>query len=392
MGLLTPGVALVTAGPGFANTLSALYDALMASSPLLLLSGHAALKDRRNAPFQEMNQVEMAKSVTKASWMVTDPAQIGEQVQKAMRIAMEGRTGPVHLCLPVDVLRAEVAEGVGIGADKSVIEVIPRSATLATQTLELIRAAERPLLLAGPALMRSNGFRKALSTFIEAGLPLVGMENPRGPIEASLGLFSEVLAQADLLVLLGKKLDFTLKMGQAPFIHPDARLVQIDHDAAVLELTERNAHNRVLLLLEQGDPEAVLTQLGTQISLRPPISPQWANAVSQAISFRPPEWNKIQTLKGEAIHPAEVGRAVEQFLAETDDSLLIADGGEFCQWIRASVHTSNRLSNGPAGCIGGVIPFALAARLARPEARIVVCTGDGGFGLQRLDRCGVDSI
>jgi acetolactate synthase-1/2/3 large subunit len=94
----TPGVALVTAGPGFANTLSALYGALMAESPLLLLSGNAALKDLGHAPFQEMNQVDMAKSVTKASWMVTDPAQIGEQVQKAMRIAMDGRTAPVHLC------------------------------------------------------------------------------------------------------------------------------------------------------------------------------------------------------------------------------------------------------------------------------------------------------
>jgi hypothetical protein len=190
-----------------------------------------------------------------------------------------------------------------------------------------------------------------------------------------------VLAQAYLLVLLGQKLDFTLKMGEAPFIHPDARLIQIDHDAAVLELTQRNAHNRPLLLLEQGDPEAVLTQLGRQIENSPPISPQWANGVSQGVSFRPPEWNKIHTSKGEAIHPAEVGRAIDQFLSEGEPSLLIVDGGEFFHWMRASVHTSNRLSNGAAGCIGGVIPERLQRGLLipKPESSFAQATAASAF-------------
>ena len=103
-----PGVALVTAGPGFANTLSALYVATMAESPMVLLSGHAPSGELGRGPFQEMSQAEMAQHVTKSSWTADEAAGLGSDLARAFRTARSGRPGPVHVALPVDLLDARI--------------------------------------------------------------------------------------------------------------------------------------------------------------------------------------------------------------------------------------------------------------------------------------------
>src|SRR4029077_20116568 len=95
-----PGVALVTGGPGHANAVGALYTALAAESPLVLLSGHAPLAELGKGAFQEMAQADLAAPVTKASWTANDPVAIGEVITRALRIAGAGRPGPVHVSLP----------------------------------------------------------------------------------------------------------------------------------------------------------------------------------------------------------------------------------------------------------------------------------------------------
>ena len=103
-----PGVALVTAGPGFANTLSALYVARMAESPLVLISGSSAKAEAGQGAFQEMPQAGMAGPVTKASWTASSTSELGAEVERAYSIAASGRPGPVHLTIPVDALEARV--------------------------------------------------------------------------------------------------------------------------------------------------------------------------------------------------------------------------------------------------------------------------------------------
>ena len=103
-----PGVALVTAGPGFANTLSALYVATMAESPMVLLSGQAPSSQLGRGPFQEMSQADMAQHVTKSSWTADTVAGLGGDLARALRTARSGRPGPVHVALPVDLLEAQI--------------------------------------------------------------------------------------------------------------------------------------------------------------------------------------------------------------------------------------------------------------------------------------------
>src|SRR3989338_3443118 len=141
-----PGVALVTAGPGHLNALSALYGARMAESPVVLLSGHAPLSQAGRGAFQEMDQVGAARPVTKAAWLAHDAERLGEDIAAALEIARSGRPGPVHVSLPGDLLEARVSapsRGAGPRQPAASQDLAgPMGAALA-----LLAQAKRPLIL-----------------------------------------------------------------------------------------------------------------------------------------------------------------------------------------------------------------------------------------------------
>src|ERR1700674_2367621 len=113
----TPGIAMVTGGPGHANAIGALFTALGAESPMVLLSGHAATWELGRGGFQEIRQADMAAPVAKASWAARSAATLGRDVGEAMRIATSGRPGPVHLSLPSDFLEERVERNASVGPD-----------------------------------------------------------------------------------------------------------------------------------------------------------------------------------------------------------------------------------------------------------------------------------
>jgi acetolactate synthase-1/2/3 large subunit len=384
------GIAMVTAGPGFANTLSALYVALMAEAPMVLLSGRSPQSLSGLAPFQEMAQAEMAGHVTKASWTVTDASSLGHDLARAIRTAKSGRPGPVHIALPFDLLESEV------GDFKKAIpqpdDFHPLMSLLDAGTVQkLVSAlaeAHRPLILAGPS-MTHRPCSGLLDQLQEAtGVPAIGMESPRGINDPSLGAFSEVLARADLIVLIGKQLNFSLRFGNAPVIAAACRFIQIDPETRILEhsarvLGEENAAR--LMLTDLADPiPAVerLIQLALEAEATSTANRDWLGEVQAAIAYRPSEWATLESSSQGPLHPVEVCRGVQKFLDGDDDAVLISDGGEFGQWAQACLSARNRVINGPSGSIGSSIPFALAARVAFPDSRIVTMLGDGTFGFQ----------
>jgi acetolactate synthase-1/2/3 large subunit len=212
-----------------------------------------------------------------------------------------------------------------------------------------------------------------------AGVPVVCMESPRGVNDPCLGAFAEVLREADLLVLLGKQPDFTLRFGAPPAIAASCRFVVIDPDPAALQraLKTLSPTGRVALSA-LADPLAAAEALVARA--RPCGSREWAREVESAAKFRPAEWSTLASQPGGPVHPVEVGRAVQQILDRAREPVLVADGGEFGQWAQACVSATTRLINGPAGSIGSAIPYALAARMARPAATVVAMLGDGTFG------------
>src|SRR5688572_16843638 len=152
-----PGIALLTGGPGHANGVGALYTALAAESPMVLLSGHAPLSELGRGAFQEMAQDEIAAPVTKASWTAHDPAALAADVARALRIARSGRPGPVHLSLPFDVLEATVDADRIVASDFDTPTGRQLGADARDAVLTELQRARRPLVLTGPVMATGRG-------------------------------------------------------------------------------------------------------------------------------------------------------------------------------------------------------------------------------------------
>jgi acetolactate synthase I/II/III large subunit len=135
------GVALLTGGPGHANGVGALYTALASESPLVMLSGHAPLRELGRGSFQEMRQAEMAAPVAKASWTAQSAATLGADIARAMRIAASGRPGPVHLSLPFDLLEAKTDSDTLPSSEAFHAPALPLGEAAADTVLELIARA-----------------------------------------------------------------------------------------------------------------------------------------------------------------------------------------------------------------------------------------------------------
>ncbi len=377
------GIALVTGGPGHANAVSALYTAQMAEAPVVLLSGHATNDELGMGAFQEMRQAEMAASVTKASWTCAGPDQIARDIARAIRIARSGRPGPVNLNLPTDVLE-NMTEVPALKAAAFEAEPLPLAPATASDLMQRLARAKRPMILAGPACMTRPG--RALMAALEAasGVPVIGMESPRGIADASLGAFAQMLAQADCLLLVGKRLDFTLKFGKAPAFPGDATVHQVDAESSEIERT-RNALGDRLQVTALADAFSSLSALTQAASGGAPTA--WLTDVRSALTYRPPAWDAARSEAPGKLHPVQMLRPLQALLDSHPESVLVCDGGEIGQWAMACLRAPHRVNNGVAGSIGSGLPYALAARCAQPQAPVVAVMGDGtvGFHISEFD-------
>lgn len=379
-----PGVAVVTAGPGMANTLSALYVALMSESPMVALSGHAPLGQLGTGAFQEMPQSDMAAHVTKKSWTSQDASHLGEDIAEAFRIAKSGRPGPVHIALPFDVQEATVDRSItphAFGPDTN-------SATDkdSQAILDAVSGAISPMILAGSAMTRGSARESLFAMADLTHAPVVFMESPRGINDPSLGAFAEVLTKADLIVLMGKELDFTLQFGSAPNISPDCHFVQVDADNSVLDktMTVLGDPKRLTIALNANPAETARRLVEMAEGMKWTDS-GWQEEVKDAITYRPPEWLELESPPEGPLHVVELSRAVQRFLDADPKSVFIADGGEFGQWVQSCISSPRRVINGPGGNIGTSIPFAMAASLAYPGSRVITLLGDGTFGFHGME-------
>jgi acetolactate synthase-1/2/3 large subunit len=380
------GVALVTGGPGHANALSALYTARMAESPVVLLSGHAPLAQLGLGAFQEMRQAEMAAPVTKASWTCASADVLAADFARAVRIARGGRPWPVHLSLPSDALESTIS-GTAQAADEDfAAPVQPLAAADARAVRDWLAAAHRPLILTGPGGLTRPG--RALARLLEAtvGVPVIGMESPRGLADPSLGDFAALLARCDAALLLGKRLDFSLGFGRAPAWRADARFAQIDPEAEEIERSAHAVGDRLELRAIADLHAAMHTLCDTAMS--PPEDSPWREEARAALACRPPSWAEARSTTSGWLHPVQALRPVQALLDSHPDAVLVADGGEFGQWAQACLHAPQRLTNGAAGAIGAGWPLALGARCAvAADVPVVAVMGDGscGFHLAEVD-------
>ena len=375
-----PGVALVTGGPGHANAVSALYTAQMAESAVVLLSGHAPNNQLGMGAFQEMRQAEIAAPVTKLSWTSASADALASDMAKAISVAQSGRPGPVHLSLPTDALDGETSAA-NAALDSTAFQptAMPLSNADAASFLAKLSRAKRPLILTGPASMTRVRRDQLAELEAATSIPVIGMESPRGVGDPSLGAFAQMLALSDCVLLLGKRLDFTLKFGVVPAFAADCEFLQIDAEKHELDRSRRAVGSRLIATAEADTPSAIKALIAASTSTVKPRA-AWLDDVRAAIAYRPDPWLSATSSIADRLHPVQALRPLQALLDSHPDSVFISDGGEIGQWAQACLNAPHRVINGVAGAIGAALPFALGARVAVPDAPIIAVMGDGTFG------------
>jgi len=370
-----PGIALVTAAPGFANGLGPLYSARSAESPVILMSGDSPRAHDGMGAFQELDQVRISEPLTKLSFRPRAASALGEDMAQALRAATAGRPGPVHMALPFDLLNEEVGE-VDLPSDINLAPetVAPDADTVGVLTAAL-RGASRPVILTGPVLnpSRAVGLLDQLADAADA--PVVPLESPRGLNDPCLGRFAETLAKADVIVSLGKYLDFTTGFAQPPAMSATCRFLVVDPDAMILGRARRALGARLRYAARADSPAAAETLIAAMDG--GDARAEWRREMAEAVADRTP----VPAESGDGpMHPATLCVAVQRLLDAADDPILIVDGGEFGQWAQACINAPTRVINGPSGAIGGALCYAVGVKTARPNATVVVLMGDGTVG------------
>ena len=369
------GVAMITAAPGFASGLGPLYTSRMSESPIIMLSGDSPIRLDDMGAFQELDQVTIAAPLTKLSRRPLHAKDLGADLAEAIRVATSGRPGPVHVALPFDFLNADAGDVDIPAAADFAPEVAHPSDDAIKAIVDAVASAERPIILTGPPLnpTRSPGLLKQLADAVDA--PAIPMESPRGLNDPCLGDIAAMLAKADVIISLGKSFDFGTGFGQPPAVSADCRVLMVDPESDVLDRAQSAIGARMSLALK-ADAHVTAAALASAGG-RGNVHAAWRDEVATAIAARTEE--PVDTGPG-PMRPAVLCAAVQRLLNTVDDPILIIDGGEAGQWAQACLSAPTRIINGPSGAIGGCLGYAVAAKIARPDATVVVFMGDGTVG------------
>lgn len=382
------GVCFLTAGPGFTNGLTGIANAYLDNAPMVVICGKHPLRDDLKGALQEMNQLDMVKPVTKWSATCYDIKRIPEYLSIAFRQAAEGRPGPVLLELPPDILNIQVDEALVPmpGRPTRKYTVHPDDADLKTAA-DMINHARKPLFIGGTGVGFSSG-EDCLGQFIDkTGMPFILINNGRGTLPdnhplsiwdgGNIGIMVTI-AQADVIVVAGLRLNWMLQSGA--IIPATTQVVRIDIDPHEID---RNRQADAGLV---GDFNSVLGQLNPLLVKRE--HGEWVNTLRAASHAMIDGELKIRQTASDPIHPIRLAEQIRKYVG--DDALYVVDGGDTTYYGLVGLmsrHKAGVISQtaGLLGCLGTGIPFAMTAKLAHPDKKVLLLNGDGSFGFNGME-------
>ncbi|HEX6768870.1 MAG TPA: thiamine pyrophosphate-binding protein [Candidatus Binatia bacterium] len=387
-----PGVCMYTT-PGFANAIPGLTNAMHTEGPVISIAGCADTHDLGRGAQQEIDQVGMAEPMCKGSFLVPDARRIPEYIARAMRLAFSGRRGPVHLTIPIDVQEQSVEDNeVSFIAPDG---YRPNAAVLGDpkqvrQAVALLRQAQRPLLIAGSAAGYTLS-GEAMQRFIETTrLPIVTEEQSRGLVyddhpyvfgyfERGLNRAAAKVRDADVVVLLGRKQDFIIGFCRPPHVAANAKIIQID--PSPLEI----GRNRGVDVGMAGNVTSILEQMADEAAKYEWTALPWLDELRAARSAQA-EWAEKLAQAKTPMHALFVHKTLKSMLRP--DDCLVFDGGDFCHFGRSylpAIKPKHWLNVSSLGMLGSSLPTALAAKVAYPNSRVFMVTGDGAFGFNGME-------
>ncbi len=391
IGYLTgkPGVCLTVSGPGMTNAISGLGNAQMNCWPMILLSGANGADQMGRGAFQEAPQLDAARPFTKYAMRPEAPYRLPFYIEQAVRTSTYGRPGAVYLDLLDDVIAGRMDEDEVVYPPA--VPEPPR--TLADPdsvdaALEALRSASNPLVIIGKGAAYSRAEDDVRQFFETTQLPFLASPMGRGvmpddhPLSAGAAR-SHVLQNADLIFLMGARLNWIMHFGLPPRFNPNVRIIQMDISA---EEIGTNVPTEVALV---GDAKAIVGQLNAKLAQRPwqyPAETTWRTGISRKI-----EENSMATapMLTDETKPMGYYRALREIREQLpEDALLVAEGASTMDISRQVINNSlprHRLDAGTWGTMGCGLPQAIAAQLAFPDKVVVDIEGDSAFGFSGME-------
>lgn len=411
-----PGVAAVTAGPGLTNTITAVKNAYMAQSPLIVLGGGAATILKGRGSLQDIDQMSLMKPVVKWAARITKVKDIVPILERAFAVAQEGVPGPVFIECPIDTLYHEelVREWYGAKSKdvpprnmqeriiqwyinrhaKKIFEGkkdikfhSPQSFTIPThqssdidKVISSLKNAKKPLLLIGSgAVMQPNQADELSKAVLKIGIPVYLSGMARGLLGKAAELQmrhkrKEAIKDADLIILAGVPNDFRLDYGNhiahRPFI-------------SINRSTEDLYKNKRPTIAIHADPQHFIIELAKKYQSS---SPEWISKLRERDAEREIAIDLQANEKLNGINPVKLFRSLDSLM--DDNTILIADGGDF---VATSAYTLKPraplswLDPGVFGTLGVGAGFALGAKLVYPEKDVWIIYGDGSAGYSLVE-------
>src|SRR5215472_7852095 len=398
----TPGLAVLTAGPGVTNGVSAVTTAHFNGSPLVVLAGRAPDGRWGSGSLQELDHPPLLAPVTKRAWTVHMPGQVGAAADEALTLASSRHRGPVFLDASLEALygagspagaedtqpatRASRLDGAAAAArrdepDPDAINEIAR----------LLAGASRPVLILGSDVWLDGGEHAARAAAEELRLPVIANGQGRGILPGGHPLLvtrarSVALGEADLVLVAGTPLDFRLgygnfggKNGTGP-----ARVVHLA-DAPGLVATHCELAGSAagqLAAMFHGLVDAA----GNGTAESAAWTQDWLPRLQAISKQATADDADLLASNANPVHPLRIYGELARLLSE--DAVIIGDGGDFVSYAGKYVEPQQPggwLDPGPYGCLGTGLGYAIAARLARPTAQVVLLLGDGAAGFSLMD-------
>ena len=383
-----PGVAMGCSGPGAINLATGVANAFTDCAPLVAIGGSSPRVYLGMEAFQEIDQVALMKPITKWTERIYDAKRIPDVVDTAFRQATSGRPGPVYIDMPGDTLGEKIEEEQlrYPGPWKPAPRTLGDPAAV-REAIALLSRAERPVIIAGSGVWWSDG-AAALQAFVEAtGIPFYTTPISRGLIAedhelAFLNARSKAFTEADVVLAVGTRFNWVIQFGRPPRFAADLKVIHVDINPTQL------GHNRSVDVPIAGDARAVLEQLRAQAEGK--ISPKrygaWTGKLRTLDAEKGAEQDKAMSREETPIHPLRLCKEIRDFMRR--DGILVVDGQEILNFGRQAIPTyvaGHRLNSGAFGTMGVGLPFGVGAKVAKPDAQVLVLHGDGSYGINAME-------
>ncbi len=382
------GVALVTAGPGVTNAMTGIANAHVARAPVMVLSGVPPTAQENRGALQDVVHTQLVAGITRYARTVRHPDLVPQELAEAAARALGegGEPGPVYLDFPVDTQRADVSPAMQLPEifNPPAHAPQPPNAQAVQAAVQQLWAAKKPLFISGRG---ARGAGPELAALLDKlGAAYLDTGESRGLISDDhpsvvAAMRGAVMGQADLVVTVGRRLDFQLAYG-SPAVFGDAQFLRMADCAAEL----RDNRRGVVELL--GDPALALAAILDAAPATPPATDHaWVQGLREQHVQRSAKL--AQSMRNAPagsdgrMHPNRALAALRDALPP--DAVVVADGGDFLSFARVGLPATTYLDPGSLGCIGVGTPFGIAASLVHPQRTVVVATGDGAFGFNAME-------